>query len=67
MRRTSSPAATCRPTPSRASWQNISANIGDLQAIASAMKGVTPKEMGQDVGVPMHEGAKAFYEEQGAS
>ena len=47
--------------------QNINANVGDLQAIASAMKGVTPKEMGQDVGVPMHEGAKRFYEEQGAS
>jgi TRAP transporter TAXI family solute receptor len=47
--------------------QSINANIGDLQAIASAMKGVTPKEMGQDVGVPMHEGAKRFYEEQGAS
>lgn len=46
---------------------NITANMGDLQAIASAMKGATPKEMGQDVGVPMHEGAKRFYEEQGAS
>jgi TRAP transporter TAXI family solute receptor len=47
--------------------KNLNANIGDLQAIASAMQGVTPKEMGQDVGVPMHEGAKRFYEEQGAS
>jgi uncharacterized protein len=47
--------------------QSITANMGDLQAIASAMQGATPKEMGQDVGVPMHEGAKRFYEEQGAS
>jgi TRAP transporter TAXI family solute receptor len=47
--------------------QNITANMGDLAAIASAMQGVTPKEMGQDVGVPMHEGAQRFYDEQGAS
>lgn len=40
-------------------------NIGDLQAIAGAMKGVTPEQMAQDVGVPMHEGAKRFYEEKG--
>jgi TRAP transporter TAXI family solute receptor len=40
-------------------------NIGDLQAIAGAMKGVTPEQMAQDVGVPMHEGAKRYYEEQG--
>lgn len=39
-------------------------NIGDLQAIAGAMKGVTPEQMAQDVGVPMHEGARRFYEEQ---
>ncbi|WP_029030915.1 TAXI family TRAP transporter solute-binding subunit [Salinarimonas rosea] len=40
-------------------------NIGDLQAIAGAMRGVTPEQMAQDVGVPMHEGAKRYYEEQG--
>lgn len=40
-------------------------NIGDLQAIAGAMKGVTPEQMAQDVGVPMHDGAKRYYEEQG--
>ncbi len=45
--------------------ENITANMADLQAIASAMKGATPKEMGQDVGVPMHPGAKAFYDKQG--
>lgn len=44
--------------------ENVTANMGDLQAIASAMKGATPKEMGQDVGVPMHPGAKAFYDKQ---
>lgn len=40
-------------------------NIGDLQAIAGAMRGITPEQMAQDVGVPMHEGAKRYYEEQG--
>jgi uncharacterized protein len=47
--------------------ENMVANVGDLQAIATAMQGMTPEQMGQDVGVPMHEGAKRFYEEQGAS
>lgn len=36
-------------------------NVGDLAAIASAMKGATKAQMGEDIGVPMHEGAKAFY------
>lgn len=45
--------------------KNMVANVGDLQAIATAMKGMTPEQMGEDVGVPMHEGAKAFYEAQG--
>src|SRR5690606_21219046 len=45
--------------------EHMVANVGDLQAIASAMQGMTPEQMGQDVGVPMHEGAKAFYDAQG--
>lgn len=45
--------------------EHITANMGDLQAIASAMKGLTPEQMAQDVGVPMHPGAKAFYDKQG--
>lgn len=40
-------------------WENRE----DLAAIAAAMKGITLEEMGRDVGVPMHEGAKAFYAE----
>lgn len=39
-------------------------NRDDLSAIAAAMKGLTLEEMGRDVGVPMHEGAVAFYAEQ---
>ena len=42
-------------------WENRQ----DLEAIAAAMKGMTLEEMAQDVGVPMHEGARAFYEAQG--
>ncbi|QPC42406.1 TAXI family TRAP transporter solute-binding subunit [Kaustia mangrovi] len=41
-------------------------NVGDLQAIAGAMKGLTVEKMAQDNGVPMHEGAKLFYKEHGA-
>ena len=41
-------------------WENRQ----DLAAIAAAMEGITLEEMAQDVGVPMHEGAKAFYESQ---
>ena len=42
-------------------WENRQ----DLAVIASAMEGLTLEQMAQDVGVPMHEGAKAFYEAQG--
>ena len=46
--------------------KNIHANLGDLQAIAKAMDGLTVKGMAEDVGVPMHKGAERFYKEQGA-
>lgn len=38
---------------------------GDLGAIAAVMKDMSLESMAQDVGVPMHEGAKAFYAEHG--
>jgi TRAP transporter TAXI family solute receptor len=41
-------------------WENRQ----DMAAIASAMGDLTLESMGQDVGVPMHEGARAFYESQ---
>ena len=41
-------------------WENRQ----DLAAIAAAMEGITLDEMAQDVGVPMHEGATAFYQSQ---
>ena len=41
-------------------WENRQ----DMAAIASAMSDLSLESMGQDVGVPMHEGATAFYESQ---
>ena len=42
-------------------WENRQ----DMAAIAAAMEGITLEDMAQDVGVPMHEGARSFYEAQG--
>lgn len=47
--------------------KNIEANVGDLAAIAKAMEGVTPQDMAADIGVPLHTGAKRYYEEKGVS
>ncbi len=46
---------------------NIVANVDDMAAVAKAMASATPEGMAIDIGVPMHEGAKRFYEDQGAS
>jgi uncharacterized protein len=42
-------------------WENRE----DLAAIAGAMRNTTLEGMAQDTGVPMHEGAQRFYEENG--
>lgn len=42
-------------------WENRE----DLAAIAGAMRDATLEGMAQDTGVPMHEGAQHFYEENG--
>jgi TRAP transporter TAXI family solute receptor len=42
-------------------WENRE----DLASIASAMRNTTLEGMAQETGVPLHEGAKRFYEEQG--
>ena len=44
-----------------AMWENRQ----DLAAIAGAMRDTSLEGMAQDTGVPMHEGAQRFYEEQG--
>ncbi|SMF73711.1 hypothetical protein SAMN06265365_14516 [Tistlia consotensis] len=45
--------------------KTIWANIGEMKSIAGAMKGITLKSMAMDNGVPMHEGARQFYKEEG--
>ena len=40
--------------------------MGDLAAIAKAMKTTDVKEMARDIGVPFHKGAAAFYKAKGA-
>ncbi|GAB5374108.1 MAG: TAXI family TRAP transporter solute-binding subunit [Acuticoccus sp.] len=47
--------------------KNIAANVPDLSSIAKAVGNATPETMARDIGVPLHEGAAKFYEEQGAS
>jgi uncharacterized protein len=44
-------------------WENRE----DLAVIVSAMRDITLEQMAQDIGVPMHEGARAFYENNGVS
>jgi TRAP transporter TAXI family solute receptor len=41
-------------------------NKADLAAIANAIKGITPKLMAEDIGVPLHKGAERYYKEVGA-
>ena len=43
----------------------MTANVGDLAAIAKAMANANPQSMSVETGVPLHEGAKRFYQEQG--
>jgi uncharacterized protein len=40
--------------------------LAELVNINAAMKGLTPKQMAEDIGVPMHPGAAKFYKEAGA-
>ncbi|GBD44598.1 hypothetical protein HRbin40_02087 [bacterium HR40] len=39
--------------------------MADLAAVADAMTGLDAAGMAKDIGVPLHEGAKRFYREQG--
>jgi TRAP transporter TAXI family solute receptor len=43
----------------------VADNIKDLSAVNKAMERMTPKEMGEDIGVPFHPGARRFYREAG--
>jgi TRAP transporter TAXI family solute receptor len=41
----------------------IAQNMDNLGNVVSAVKGLTPKDMATDVGVPLHPGARKFYRE----
>ena len=43
----------------------IADNVPSLASTSSALKGLTPKEMAEDIGVPFHPGAANFYKEKG--
>jgi TRAP transporter TAXI family solute receptor len=45
----------------------VAQNMRDLSAVNKAMENVTPKMMAQDIGVPLHPGARKFYREVGAA
>lgn len=40
-------------------------HLADLAAVASAIRGLDLAGMARDIGVPLHEGAKRFYQEKG--
>jgi TRAP-type uncharacterized transport system substrate-binding protein len=45
--------------------KTIAGNVPALGNVVSAMKGLTPKMMAEDIGVPFHPGAAKFYKEAG--
>ncbi|MEO7241408.1 MAG: TAXI family TRAP transporter solute-binding subunit [Variovorax sp.] len=40
-------------------------NKADLTAVAKAMGPLTPKDMAEDIGIPLHKGAARYYKEAG--
>lgn len=44
----------------------MSANVPGMVAIVKSIDGLNPKLMAEDIGVPLHAGAKKFYSEVGA-
>jgi len=43
----------------------MAANVSDMAASNKSIMGLTPKIMGEDIGVPFHKGALKFYKEAG--
>ncbi|MFQ3622223.1 MAG: TAXI family TRAP transporter solute-binding subunit [Acetobacteraceae bacterium] len=41
-------------------------NVETMAAVFAGMRGLTPKDMAMDIGVPFHPGAERFYREVGA-
>jgi hypothetical protein len=46
--------------------KTMAAHIPDMVAVVKAIDGLTPKMMAEDIGVPLHPGARKFYKEVGA-
>jgi len=46
--------------------RSMAGNLETLVAVFGGMRGLTPKQMALDIGVPMHPGAQRFYREAGA-
>ncbi len=46
--------------------KTMAENIDGMAAVVKAIKGVTPKDMATDIGVPFHKGAAKYYKEVGA-
>lgn len=44
----------------------MAGNIDGMAAVFGGIRGLTPRMMAQDIGVPMHPGAARFYREAGA-
>jgi TRAP transporter TAXI family solute receptor len=45
--------------------KTVAEHVKDLAAVNKAMENMTVKEMGEDIGVPFHPGAKRYYNEVG--
>ncbi len=46
--------------------KTMAANVDTMASTNAAIKGLTPKDMAADIGVPLHKGAAKFYKEVGA-
>ncbi|MEW5862414.1 MAG: TAXI family TRAP transporter solute-binding subunit [Pseudomonadota bacterium] len=46
--------------------KTMAANVDAMAAVVKAIDGIKPKDMAQDIGVPLHKGALKFYKEAGA-
>ena len=59
---------SCKMTEDKvyAMTKAIAAGIPDMVAVNKAIEGLTPKMMAEDIGVPLHPGARKFCKEAGA-
>jgi len=46
--------------------KTMSENVEGMAAVFAGIRGLTPKQMAKDIGVPLHPGAERFYREVGA-